>query len=54
MIKKFIFAVFLLLLCSACVSRTIIEPVGFNSGEAGKTVKTTKLVWIWDKDYNNP
>ena len=54
MIKKFSFAALLLLLCSACVSRTISEPVGLNSGETGKTVKTTKLVWIWDKDYNNP
>jgi hypothetical protein len=54
MIKKFIFAVLVLLLCSACVSRTITEPVGLNSGEKGNTVKKTKIIWIWDKEYKNP
>ena len=54
MIKKFIFAVLFLLLCSSCVSRTISESAGLNSGETGKTIKTTKTIWIWDKDYNNP
>jgi hypothetical protein len=54
MIQKTIIAALLLLLCSSCVSRTISEPVGLNSGEKGKTIKKTKTVWIWDKDFKNP
>lgn len=54
MIKKFIFAVLLILLCSSCVSRTISEPVGLNSGKTGNTIQKTKIVWIWDKDFSNP
>lgn len=41
----------LLLLCSACVSRTISEPVG---PDEDNTVKETKLIWIWDKEFHNP
>lgn len=44
----------LLLLCCSCVSRTITEPTGLNEGGRPNTVKKTKLIWIWDKDFKNP
>jgi len=52
MIKKFIFAVFLLLLCSSCVSRTIIKNPDLEGGGASDpNIGKTKLVWFWQDDF---
>jgi len=44
----------LLLLCVGCVSRTITEPSGLTEAGRPNTVKKTKLIWIWDKEFHNP
>lgn len=54
MLKGIFCITVLMLLCSSCVSRTITKEVGLNSGEPGKTVQDTKLIWIWDKDFSKP
>jgi hypothetical protein len=48
MLKKLLYLTALLLLCSACVSRTTVKEPGLK-GEAGKS--ETKLIWFWDKDF---
>lgn len=52
-LKSFFCLTILLLLCCSCVSRTISEPVGPDE-DGRATVKETKLIWIWDKEFNNP
>lgn len=52
--KNIFWLAVLLLLCSACVSRTISEPVGPDDPGKSGVVKETKLIWIWDKEFYNP
>jgi hypothetical protein len=52
MVKKLIFAAILLLLCSACVSRTVIKNPGLQGGTgSNKNIGESKVIWFWDKDY---
>ncbi|MFA7257689.1 MAG: hypothetical protein WC047_08960 [Kiritimatiellales bacterium] len=54
MLKDILFMAAVLLLFSSCVSRSITTDAGFDTaGRAGK-VTTTKTVWFWDKDFENP
>jgi hypothetical protein len=48
MLKKLLYLIALLLLCTSCVSRTTIKEPGLK-GEASKS--ETKLIWFWDKDF---
>lgn len=50
MIKKLLLLAALLLLCNACVSRTIIGPSGL-SGSEKEVVKEKKLVWFWQEEF---
>jgi hypothetical protein len=51
MIKKFIFASVLLLLCSSCVSRTIVKEPGLKGAGSAASKGETKIIWFWDKDF---
>jgi len=52
MIKKFIFAAVLLLLCSSCISRTVIKNPGLQgSSKTDKDIGESKIIWFWDKDF---
>lgn len=51
MVKKFIFAAVLLLLCSSCVSRTTIKEPGLKGSGSAGSIGETKLIWFWDKDF---
>jgi len=50
MIKKLFILTILLLLSSACVSRTIIGPSGL-SGSEKEVVKDKKLIWFWQAEF---
>ena len=49
MIKK-LFILTLLLLCSACVSRTFIAPDSLT-GEKKEVIKDKKLIWFWQSEF---
>jgi hypothetical protein len=49
MIKK-LFVLILLLLCSACVSRTIIAADNLT-GEKKEVIKDQKLIWFWQSEF---
>lgn len=51
MIKKLIAAAVLLLLCSSCVSRTVIKDPGLQGTGSPASKGETHLVWFWDKDF---
>jgi hypothetical protein len=52
MIKKVLFLTALMLLCSSCVSRTVIGPSGL-SGSEKEVVKEKKLIWFWQEEFSN-
>jgi len=41
----------LLLLCSACVSRTVTSP-GSLSGKEKEVIVSKKTIWFWQDDYS--
>jgi len=59
MIRSIIVLAFAALFLSSCVSRTVYtapqqrgaKAKGFDKQEK---VKSTKLVWIWQKEFSNP
>jgi hypothetical protein len=51
MIKNILILICLLLLCSACVSRTTTSADSM-AGTQTKEIKEKKLVWFWQDDYH--
>jgi len=51
MIKKTCILIGLLLLCSACVSRTITAP-GSLTGTEKEVIVSKKLVWFWQDEFS--
>jgi len=51
MIKNILILIGLLLLCSACVSRTTISADGLT-GSQKEVIKDKKLIWFWQDGYH--
>lgn len=51
MIKQACILIGLLLLCSACVSRTITASDDLT-GNGKQVVSSKKLIWFWQDDYS--
>jgi len=52
MLRKLVYLIVVLLLCSSCVSRTTYKEPGLKGNTAsGKNAGETKIIWIWDKDF---
>ena len=50
MIKKLFILAALIMLCSSCMSRTVIGPSGL-SGSEKEVVKDKKLIWFWQAEF---
>jgi hypothetical protein len=50
MIKKMLILIGLLLMCSACVSRTITSNDSL-SGTQKEVIEDKKLIWFWQEDF---
>ena len=50
MIKKLVILTGLLLVCSACVSRTYTAPSNLTGTEK-EVIKNRKLIWFWQSEF---
>lgn len=53
MFKTWFYLLAILGLCSSCVSRTTYKEPGLKGDTAsGKGGGETRIIWVWDKEFN--